>query len=92
VSVLKRTFKEGGRWYFRINSPFSDSALCTAEEHELLDEIERLRRWKAEAILVLNDWDSVWLSLDIHGQLGEKRSETVINYINELRARVNGGS
>lgn len=40
-----------------------------------MDETERLRQWKAEALVVLAQWDEVWDALGRPGGLGESRAE-----------------
>lgn len=42
-----------------------------------LDEIDRLRRWKAEATQVIDEWDRVWDAAGRPGPLGETKAETV---------------
>lgn len=56
----------------------------------LLDEIERLRRWKAEASTVLTEWD--WLAeqlvheLDFDETIGRRKSDIVAEEVARLRA------
>ena len=38
------------------------------------DEIEELRRWKAEAIEVIGAWEDVWHALGQPGELGESKA------------------
>ncbi len=42
-----------------------------------LDEIDNLRRWKAEAIIVLQEWDTVWLAAGQPGALGSSKAQSV---------------
>lgn len=47
------------------------------------DEIERLRRWKAEAIEVLKGWDALVELIEV--QLGDRKSDAVAAEIERLR-------
>lgn len=41
---------------------------------EAVNELEELRRWKEEAISVLQDWDLVWEAMGKPGELGTTKS------------------
>lgn len=41
---------------------------------EAADEIERLRKWKAEATEVIRSWEDVWVALGRPGELGESKA------------------
>lgn len=60
------------------------------ERHALLyaaaDEIERLRDWKTEAMLVLGQWDRVHEALGAPGPLGSRKSESSLLAVVRLRA------
>lgn len=55
---------------------------------EILNEIDRLRRWKAEAIEVLQHWDAVAERFDLSGHLGEFTADAVGKEIDRLRQRL----
>jgi len=38
------------------------------------DEIDRLRAWKAEALVVLAEWDEVWVAAGKPGPLGTSKA------------------
>jgi hypothetical protein len=51
-----------------------------------LDEIDNLRRWKAEALEVLRRWDAVAERFDLSGHLGEFEADAVGEEIDRMRA------
>ena len=52
------------------------------------DEIERLRRWKAEATAVLNRWDTLCeRTLEIV-RIGDRKSDAMATYIESQRAEI----
>ena len=53
---------------------------------ELAREIQRLKRWKAEALQVLNQWDEAWQAAGCPGQLGESIPMATAAEISRLRA------
>ena len=56
--------------------------------HQAADEIEQLRRWKAEATEILARWDSVADTIEIGpNQLGLHKSDLVAIELNDLRDR-----
>lgn len=55
------------------------------EHRAAVAEIERLRRWKAEATEVIVAWDDVWVALGRPGALGESKA------VAALRTVLNGG-
>lgn len=58
---------------------------------EAADEIEQLRRWKAEATEILARWDSVADTIEIGpNQLGLHKSDLVAIELNDLRAQRDG--
>jgi len=59
---------------------------CHTEAHELVREIQRLKRWKAEALQVLNQWDEAWQAAGCPGQLGESIPMATAAEISRLRA------
>ena len=46
-------------------------------------EAARLRAWKAEAILVLAEWEQVWEALGCPGRLGESKAMAVLRVVGE---------
>lgn len=56
------------------------------EIRRALDEIDRLRHWKAEAIVVLARWDAVAERFDLSEYLGEFTADAVGAEIDRLRA------
>jgi hypothetical protein len=41
------------------------------------DEIDSLRRWKSEALQVLQDWEAVWIAAGCPGPLGSPKADSV---------------
>lgn len=64
------------------------SWLQGVDAERALNEIDRLRRWKAEATEVLARWDAVWEHAGCPGRLGQDRSEAVREQIDRLRAEI----
>lgn len=50
------------------------------------DEIEALRRWKAEATEVIEAWERVWDALGQPGALGESKAAASLAQVARLRA------
>ena len=48
------------------------------------DEIERLRRWRAEAITVIGDWEAVWEAAGRPGVLGQSKSLGLLGELGRL--------
>ena len=64
-----------------------------AEEQLLRDELEaqatritELERWKAEALVVLGQWDEVWEALGRPGPLGSSKAVEALTEAHRLRA------
>jgi hypothetical protein len=58
----------------------------SAQRHEMCDEIDRLREWKAEAILVIGKWELCFDVLVEQGhaaRLGEFKSTHVRRWIEQ---------
>jgi hypothetical protein len=55
---------------------------------EAAAEIDRLRRWKAEATAVIERWDALWELLGRPGRLGEFQQTGVHDEFMRLRAQV----
>ncbi|MGO2188224.1 MAG: hypothetical protein ACTH4Y_08260 [Microbacterium gubbeenense] len=49
------------------------------------DEVERLRAWKAEAKIVIADWEKTWIAAGRPGQLGTTYAASVRHEIERLR-------
>lgn len=47
----------------------------------VLDEIDRLRAWKAEAMVVLAEWDEVWEAAGRPGPLGASKAANVRKFL-----------
>lgn len=58
---------------------------CHVEAHELVQELVRLRRWKGEALQVLNDWHAAWKDVDCPGELGTAIAQGMAAEIKHLR-------
>jgi hypothetical protein len=52
------------------------SEVCMAAK-AALDELDRLRWWKAEALTVLAEWERVWETAGRPGALGSSKAESV---------------
>lgn len=49
-------------------------------------ELQQLRRWKDEALAVLNEWEQVWEALGRPGQLGESKAAAVLQHVRTTHA------
>ncbi len=58
---------------------------CVKEMHE---EAERLQQWKAKAIDVIAQWESIWEALGQPGQIGSSKAAEAKKEVERLRARV----
>ena len=50
----------------------------------MANDIDRLERWKAEATAVINQWESMWERLGRPGQLGQHKSDAVVELVSRL--------
>jgi hypothetical protein len=41
------------------------------------NELEQLRRWKAEAMIVLAKWEQVWEAAGQPGRIGDSKADAV---------------
>ena len=48
-------------------------------------ELERLRAWKAEAMVVLSEWEAAWEAAGRPGQLGSSKAAATTHEIRRLR-------
>lgn len=53
------------------------------EMSKALDEIDNLRRWKAEATEVILGWERVWEACGSPGPLGGRKSYNVLRVLRE---------
>jgi hypothetical protein len=63
------------------------SRAAHVQREEMLDELDRLRRWKAEATAVITEWEAVWEAAGRPGRLGESKARATRDEINR---RLNG--
>ena len=66
-------------WLAEEGSEVTDLAATAA------DEIEQLRRWKSEAIAVIDQWEAAWEAAGSPGQLGDTKSGAMRDEIGRLR-------
>lgn len=59
--------------------------ICRADWLAACDEIDRLRRWKAEATIVLGYWDDAFERADVTGLIGCFKPTLMADEINRLR-------
>lgn len=53
------------------------------------DVVERLRRWKEEASIVIGNWESVWEALGSPGKLGDVKAAAAVLEVARLHAAIN---
>jgi hypothetical protein len=61
------------------------------ETHDMLNELDRLRRWRAEAECVIEEWDTVWEEAGCPGRLGGTRAagmRALVLTLQDHRARL----
>jgi len=61
---------------------YNPTYLCT--RCKAADEIEKLRKWKAEASSVLDSWESAWKAIGSPGELGVVKSDAVVSEFSRL--------
>ena len=73
----------------RIGGPGDSTARDVLELVDALEaeraEVERLRRWKAEALQVLAGWEAVWEALGMPGDWGQQKSSAALAEVKQLR-------
>lgn len=76
-------------WSYVLQDDAGDDVLVDVKPGEmpLLDEIEALRRWKAEATHVLSQWDDVWQAAGSPGPLGTSNAAAVRGVLDRLREK-----
>lgn len=76
-------------WSYVLRDEDGEDVLVDVEPGEmpLLDEIEELRRWKAEATHVLSQWDDVWQAAGSPGPLGSSKAAAVKDLLDRLRVK-----
>lgn len=58
----------------------TDSLLTIAGQFDqMLDEIDRLRRWKSEAECVIEEWDHLWEMAGCPGELGKTKAAGLLS-------------
>lgn len=55
---------------------------------DAMDEIDRLRRWRSEALDVLDEWDLVYDECGAPGPLGASKARAVLAYVRGLHSEV----
>ena len=76
-------------WSYVLRDDDGEDVLVDVEPGEmpLLDEIEELRRWKAEATRVLSEWDDAWEAAGSPGPLGASKAAAVRELLRKLRRK-----
>jgi hypothetical protein len=65
-------------------------AFAPLEQYDAMTrEINRLRRWKTEALEVLKHWDAVGECFDLSGHLGEYTADSVLQEVTRLQEKAN---
>jgi len=49
----------------------------------LFDSVEHLIRWKAEAMMVLDEWERVWEAAGRPGALGESKARAMLRWVRD---------
>lgn len=49
--------------------------------NQAADELDRLNRWKAEALVVLSEWEDVWVAAGRPGELGRSKAAGVFDLV-----------
>ena len=62
----------------------------TSDGPPSFSELEDLRRWKAEAMIVLAEWETVWLAAGCPGPLGSSKARAVARFIDDLLCAEDG--
>jgi hypothetical protein len=57
----------------------------SARRFEQREELEFLRRWRAEAKAVIEEWDRVWEELGCPGSLGQTKAQGVLSKFKEMK-------
>ena len=58
------------------------------EDSEMVEEIERLRRWKSEATVVMAEMEKAWGDVGMPGELGQSHAIAMRDEIKRLRLEV----
>ena len=76
--------------YMARQATFADKAPNSlgGECDRALKELDRLRRWKAEATEVINGWDELYEACQIEGTLGMSKSHNLAAYIGYLEGEL----
>lgn len=87
--IVGRLRERSENW--EIDCKFDPSCDDAQMDRDAADEIEQLRRWKAEATEILARWDAVSDTIEIGpNQLGLHKSDLVAIELNDLRAQRDG--
>ena len=57
-----------------VPDPDGEVTAMAREVQELRAEVERLTRWKAEAMAVIDQWEAAWEAAGSPGELGDTKS------------------
>lgn len=69
------------------HDPLADarqSARLLSEALSKIGEVERLRAWKSEAAVVLDEWESAWVAAGKPGNLGASKARSTVDEIHRL--------
>lgn len=69
-----------------IRRSTNDGAISIGMQRDLLAEVDRLRAWKTEAMVVHAEWDETWIAAGRPGRLGGSKAVGVRQEIERLRA------
>lgn len=88
-ALLNDEFKPGGDDYKGVSKDIHNASLeagwrlLESERLVTQDELDNLRRWKAEATAVIAEWERVWEACGSPGPLGGRKSENVLRVLKE---------
>ncbi|AEI11834.1 hypothetical protein [Cellulomonas gilvus] len=67
-----------------------DRRWLLADRDRLTSEVDRLARWKAEALDVLDRWETVWKALGQPGAIGCRKPDAARAAVEQLKTQVEG--
>lgn len=87
----KVTVEEAREYVTRGHLPLYDPSEPNQEDwldcaDALLEEVDRLRAWKAEALEVSRQWEEAWVTAGRPGTIGRPKSEGMIAHVKALTA------
>jgi len=53
----------------------------------LVEQNKRLKRWKREALIVLDEWEAVWEAAGRPGPLGKSKAANVLAELERLKSK-----